>query len=954
MACEIQNTESQTMQSPERKPREVYVKAKPPVILKFEDVLYKTKISKGESLCCKKASLEEKLILNGVSGTASPGELLAILGPSGSGKTTLLTALGGRLNGAITSGSITYNDKPFSKQVKQNMGYVAQNDVFYPHLSVTETLVFTALLRLPSSLTKQDKISHVQAIMNELDLNHCKDAIMGGPLLRGVSGGEWKRVSIGQELLTNPSLLLVDEPTSGLDSTTARRIVLTLCELAKGGRTIVMTIHQPSSKLFYLFQKVLLLSDGTSLYFGKGEYVMNYFSSIGYAPPSAMNPSDFLLDLANGISPGNPNEDARAVKQALLSAFEINLSQQVKVELQSSSVQFHDSSVDDRFSQWCTTWWQQFTILLKRGFKESKYEYFSALKICQILAISLISGIFWWHSRFHDMQDQVGLLFFYTQFCGFFSMSNAIFTFPRDHGMVIKERSSRMYRLSSYFMASNIVDLPMQLSLLALFVTITYWMGGLKANAIIFIHTLAVVLLYVVVAQGLGLAIGALVNNERAAATMGSVLMTLFVLANGFYVQHMPVFMVWMRYISPSYYCFKLLLGSQFKNSDTYPCGGPGVTCPVWNYPIIKLVGLGKQGISVVALILMIVGESDQIEGKMDSTDSCSGCHHPQLPPGFRFHPTDEELVVHYLKRKAASAPLPVAIIADVDLYKFDPWELPSKAAFGEQEWYFFSPRERKYPNGARPNRAATSGYWKATGTDKPILSSEGQQQKVGVKKALVFYGGKPPKGVKTNWIMHEYRLIDNNAISNSSKPPLSASHAPKKNSLRLDNWVLCRIYKKSNSSGMNSILQRTAVPLMEQESSMEAMLNSNPAIGVLENVNDDNLFDGLLAGGVGDYSNSSKGTAFPAMKRPLPSPFWNVDTGSPISASSSSTKRFHAHLNTSDQNNTTTNSFVSLLTHHTSTAPTFHNPNNALLGSLGDSAVLRHQFQLPTLNWNS
>ncbi|KAF4363830.1 hypothetical protein F8388_000495 [Cannabis sativa] len=134
-----------------------------------------------------------------------------------------------------------------------------------------------------------------------------------------------------------------------------------------------------------------------------------------------------------------------------------------------------------------------------------------------------------------------------------------------------------------------------------------------------------------------------------------------------------------------------------------------------------------------------------------NSTDSSSSLRssqeqHPKLPPGFRFHPTDEELVVHYLKRKAASAPLPVTIIAEIDLYKFDPWELPSKASFGEQEWYFFSPRDRKYPNGARPNRAATSGYWKATGTDKPIMSSNGCHEKVGVKKALVFYGGKPPK----------------------------------------------------------------------------------------------------------------------------------------------------------------------------------------------------------------
>ncbi|KAK1418062.1 hypothetical protein QVD17_27200 [Tagetes erecta] len=169
----------------------------------------------------------------------------------------------------------------------------------------------------------------------------------------------------------------------------------------------------------------------------------------------------------------------------------------------------------------------------------------------------------------------------------------------------------------------------------------------------------------------------------------------------------------------------------------------------------------------------------------------------PQLPPGFRFHPTDEELVVHYLQKKESNDPLPVAIIAEVDLYKHDPWELPAMATFGEHEWYFFSMREKKYPNGGRPNRTATSGYWKATGTDKPVLTAGGTQ-KIGVKKALVFYGGKPPKGVKTNWIMHEYRLITGRG--SGSKPPVVDDTAKNKTSLRLDDWVLCRIYKKSNT----------------------------------------------------------------------------------------------------------------------------------------------------------
>ncbi|BAT84901.1 hypothetical protein LR48_Vigan03g189500 [Vigna angularis] len=166
------------------------------------------------------------------------------------------------------------------------------------------------------------------------------------------------------------------------------------------------------------------------------------------------------------------------------------------------------------------------------------------------------------------------------------------------------------------------------------------------------------------------------------------------------------------------------------------------------------------------------------------------GSPQSNLPPGFRFHPTDEELILHYLSKRVASIPLPVSIIAEVDIYKLDPWDLPAKATFGEKEWYFFSPRDRKYPNGARPNRAAASGYWKATGTDKTIVTSlqgGSVQENIGVKKALVFYKGRPPKGVKTNWIMHEYRLVDNNK-------PIKL----KDSSMRLDDWVLCRIYKKS------------------------------------------------------------------------------------------------------------------------------------------------------------
>ncbi|XP_068667484.1 NAC domain-containing protein 83-like [Aristolochia californica] len=165
-----------------------------------------------------------------------------------------------------------------------------------------------------------------------------------------------------------------------------------------------------------------------------------------------------------------------------------------------------------------------------------------------------------------------------------------------------------------------------------------------------------------------------------------------------------------------------------------------------------------------------------------------------RLPPGFRFQPTDEELVVEYLKRKVFSCPLPASIIPEIDVSKFDPWDLPGNS---ERERYFFTKREAKYPNGNRANRATGSGFWKATGKDKQIVASR-TNQLVGVKKVLVFYRANPPKGSRTDWIMHEYRLSDAVAracISPQRKNSMQSSFMP------MEDWVLCRIFLKKRSN---------------------------------------------------------------------------------------------------------------------------------------------------------
>ncbi|XP_038882902.1 NAC domain-containing protein 87 [Benincasa hispida] len=154
------------------------------------------------------------------------------------------------------------------------------------------------------------------------------------------------------------------------------------------------------------------------------------------------------------------------------------------------------------------------------------------------------------------------------------------------------------------------------------------------------------------------------------------------------------------------------------------------------------------------------------------------------LPPGFRFHPTDEEIVTYYLAKKIVDAAFTATAIGEADLNKCEPWDLPQKAKMGEKEWYFFCQRDRKYPTGMRTNRATQTGYWKATGKDREIF--KGKSVLAGMKKTLVFYKGRAPKGEKTNWVMHEFRLEPKFSHFLRLPKPLK------------DDWVVCRVFHKN------------------------------------------------------------------------------------------------------------------------------------------------------------
>ncbi|XP_010911944.2 ABC transporter G family member 22 isoform X2 [Elaeis guineensis] len=594
-----------------------------PIYLKFSDVSYQILVKVGKSPSAT------KYILKGVTGSVFPGEVLALMGPSGGGKTTLLNLLSGRVNIKGHGGIITYNDQPYSKWLKKRIGFVLQDDVVFPHLTVRETLTYAALLRLPKTLTKQQKEERAMNVISELGLESCQDMIIGGPLVRGISGGERKRVCIGNEILLDPSLIFLDEPTSGLDSTTALRITQMLHKMAHAGKTVVTTIHQPSSRLFNKFDKLILLGKGSSFYFGKASEAMLYFSSIGCSPLIAMNPAEFLIDLANG------NMNDKSIPSELKDTF-LHGSQEFKhQEQRPSPVDIHeylldsyetrvaqiekqkllrpvpidtirDMQVGSSLKNSGATWWQQYYILFWRGLKQRCHDYLCWIRVTQVLATAVIVGLLWWRpdaSTPKKIQDQAGVLFFISVFWGFFPVFTAIFTFSQERALLVKEMSVNMYKLSAYFMARNMSDLPLDLILPIMFLLIVYFMVGLKPDFTVFLLSMLTIVLSIIAAQGLGLAIGAALMDVKKATTLASVIIMTFMLAGGFFVQRVPFFMSWIRYLSFNYHTYRLLLKIQYScssldNSGNSPC----------NSTFIKGLRLHNGGMEAGAMIAMIFG----------------------------------------------------------------------------------------------------------------------------------------------------------------------------------------------------------------------------------------------------------------------------------------------------------------------------------------------------------
>ncbi len=299
--------------------------------------------------------LKEKKILSNIMGSVHPGELLAIMGASGAGKTSFLDILARKKKRGTVMGDFWLNgEKVSNDDFRSVIGFVDQEDTMLPTLTVHETILDSALLRLPKEMSRNAKEQKVEDVERQLGIYHIRHQVIGSEegAGRGISGGEKRRVGIACELVTSPSILFLDEPTSGLDAYNAFNVVECLVTLVKTyNRTVVFTIHQPRSNIVALFDQLMLLAEGRMVYSGPFHRCQSYFDSIGYSCPPGFNIADYLIDLTmqNG-APAEPEDEIEDDGPSYLAAIENGRITRASSTMAVKSVPSISGSVEDRSS----------------------------------------------------------------------------------------------------------------------------------------------------------------------------------------------------------------------------------------------------------------------------------------------------------------------------------------------------------------------------------------------------------------------------------------------------------------------------------------------------------------------------------------------------------------------------------------------------------------------------
>lgn len=545
-------------------------------------------------------------VLNGVSGHVKKGEMVAILGASGAGKTSLLSVLSARLDkSSEIAGEVLFQGKERNPATwKRLTGFVEQDDLMFSALTVQETLQYSADLRLPNRLyNKQEREQRVQDSIAMLRLEKCKDTRIGGPNQRGISGGERKRVAVGTELVADVSVLLLDEPTSGLDAFAALNLVKNLKEITRERELFtLMTIHQPSWNIFKHFDKVILLTRGQIYYSGPPAEAPAWFDSLGHHPSEGLNPADYYITIAENYE--KTNEAERRVRNLLTSwrshgeSFLANhaaknnaadatsaqtVSQRPDLGRKTSRIVPKTSDANETAGTWPNSWLHELYLLSHRNVMlVVKDPTVAIASFAQNIVLLIIIGFAFFRLDLDQggALARIGALFIIPVNASFAVLFPILAIFPLQRDVMLRERSAGTYRISSFYLSKIITEVPNQVFQRIIFYAVVYWMVGLRQTAGAFFIWLAINVLQVGTAIGLGLVIGCGAQSIELANVFAPVINVIFLLFGGnlLPLSSIPPWFIWLHWISPITYTYSALAQNEFRDIQ-FSCTADSAQC---------------------------------------------------------------------------------------------------------------------------------------------------------------------------------------------------------------------------------------------------------------------------------------------------------------------------------------------------------------------------------------
>ncbi|EPS70875.1 hypothetical protein M569_03882, partial [Genlisea aurea] len=497
---------------------------------------------------------DTQTVLERLNGYAEPGSITALMGPSGSGKSTLLDALAGRLAAnAFLSGTVLLNGRRANLSFG-TAAYVTQDDTLIGTLTVRETIWYSARLRLPDGMSRSDKRALVESTIVEMGLQDCADTVIGNWHLRGISGGEKRRVSIAIEILMRPRLLFLDEPTSGLDSASAFFVTQTLRALSRDGRTVLASIHQPSSEVFELFDRLCLLSGGKTVYFGEASEAYEFFAQAGFPCPALRNPSDHFLRCINS--------DFDKVKATLKGSMKIRFDvTDDPLEKVTTSDAIHKLIDAYNTSQYCYSTrenieemskvkgtvldsggtqasflMQAFTLTTRSFVNMSRDFGYYWLRLIIYIVVTLCIGSIYFNvgTTYDSILGRGACAAFVFGFVTFMSIGGFP-SFVEDMKVFQRERLNGHYGVLVFVISNTLSATPFLVLITFISGTICYFMVGLHPGFIHYVYFVLGLYASVTVVESLMMAIASAVPNFLMGIIIGAGIQGIFMLVSGYF-----------------------------------------------------------------------------------------------------------------------------------------------------------------------------------------------------------------------------------------------------------------------------------------------------------------------------------------------------------------------------------------------------------------------------------